>query len=48
LFAQVGVDIGGEAGDGGQGRGYAEDGDQAQRKQGAQAVAAAPDSAGIG
>lgn len=48
LFAQVGVGIGGEAGDGRQGRGSAEDGDHAQREQGAQAVAAAPDPAGIG
>lgn len=48
LFAQAGVGIGGEAGDGRQGRGSAEDGDQAQCKRGAQAVAAAPDPAGIG
>ena len=45
VFAQAGVGIGGEAGDGGQGRGSAEDGDQAQREQGPQAVAAAPDPA---
>lgn len=48
LFVQVVVGIGGEASDGRRGRGSAEDGDQAQRKQGAQAVAAAPDPAGIG
>lgn len=47
-FAQVGVGIGGEAGDGGQGRCSAEDSDQSQREQGAQAVAAAPDLAWIG
>jgi hypothetical protein len=44
-FTQVAVGIGGEAGDGGQRRGSAEDGDQAQREQGAQAVAAASDPA---
>lgn len=48
LFAQAGVGIGGEAGDGGQGPGSAEHGDQAQREQGAQVVATAADLAGIG
>ncbi|GHE14072.1 hypothetical protein GCM10010339_83440 [Streptomyces alanosinicus] len=48
MFEQAGVGIGGEAGDGGQGRGSAEDGDQAQREEGAQTVAAARDTAGIG
>ncbi|WSZ33489.1 hypothetical protein OG806_30705 [Streptomyces sp. NBC_00882] len=47
-FTQVAVGIRGEAGNGGQGRGSAEDGDQAQREQGAQTVAAASDPAGIG
>lgn len=48
MFAQVGAGVGSEAGAGGQGRGSAEDGDQAQREQGAQVVAAAPDTARIG
>jgi len=47
-FSQLGVGIGGEAGDGGQRLGSTEDGEQAQCEQGAQAVAAAPDPAGIG
>lgn len=45
-FAQVRVDIDGEAGDGGQGRGSAEDSGRAQCEQGAQAVAVAPDRRG--
>lgn len=47
-FSQFGVGGGGEAGDGGQRLGSTEDGEQAQREQGAQAVAAASDLVGIG
>lgn len=48
MFARAVVGIGGEASGGRQGHGAAEDGDQVQGEQGTQAVAAAPEPAGIG